>query len=255
MKKILIKALRDTVLKRFPVDSTTLAVEQKQAIAKGTEIYALSYAIADKHVSFISIEDSYLGEWYAFGGHVEVFEDGKLITSDLINLEQLTYIAVNTSGDRIAQLLPNLNLAMQRYQINTPLRIAHFLAQCAHESDGFNTNREYASGADYEGRADLGNTQEGDGVKYVGRGLIQVTGFYNYKDCGDALGIDLISSPERLEDFDLACLSAGWFWDKNNLNAIADQDDIYRITRIVNGGENGMSDRIYYLDLAKEAIA
>ncbi len=173
---------------------------------------------------------------------------------DLLTSDQLSAIAIYTSQDRLNQLLPNLNTTMQRYGITTPLRKAHFLAQTAHESDGFNTNEEYASGADYEGRSDLGNTTAGDGVRFKGRGLIQVTGRSNYAACGQALGVDLINNPQRLADFDLACLSAGWFWNTNQLNDYADNDDVIQITRIINGGLNGLDDRQAYLASAKQVF-
>ncbi len=174
--------------------------------------------------------------------------------SGLITQEQLSAIAPYSQRDRLEKLLPHLNTTMQRYAITTPLRKAHFLAQVGHESDGFNTNEEYASGADYEERQDLGNIQSGDGVRFKGRGLIQVTGRTNYADCGRALGVDLINSPQRLGDFDLACLSAGWYWDTRELNNQADRDDILTITKIINGGTNGLADRQSYLARAKRVL-
>jgi len=174
--------------------------------------------------------------------------------SSLITQEQLIAIAPYSKRDRLTQLLPHLNTTMQRYNITTPLRKAHFIAQTAHESDAFNTNEEYASGADYEGRRDLGNTKAGDGVKFKGRGLIQVTGRSNYAACGQALGLDLISNPQRLGEYDLACLSAGWFWDKMRLNGDADADDVMTITRLINGGTNGLADRQSYLARAKRVF-
>jgi putative chitinase len=175
-------------------------------------------------------------------------------TSGFITQDQLSVIAPYSRRDRLEKLLPHLNTTMQRYAITTPIRIAHFLAQLGHESDGFNTNEEYASGADYEGRRDLGNTQAGDGVRFKGRGLIQVTGRANYADCGRALGVDLIKNPQRLGDFDLACLSAGWYWDTRKLNNHADRDDILTITKIINGGTNGLADRQSYLARAKRVF-
>jgi putative chitinase len=163
-------------------------------------------------------------------------------------------IAPYVRRDRLEKLLPHLNTTLERYNITTPLRKAHFLAQVGHESDGFNTNEEYASGAAYEWRRDLGNTQAGDGVRFKGRGLIQVTGRANYEECGRALGVDLIRNPQRLGDDDLACLSAGWFWSTRNLNPHADRDDVVRITRIINGGENGLADRRNYLARAKRVF-
>jgi len=175
-------------------------------------------------------------------------------TSRLITQEQLIAIAPYSKRDRLTLLLPHLNTTMQRYNITTPLRKAHFIAQIAHESDAFNTNEEYASGAAYEGRRDLGNTKVGDGVKFKGRGLIQVTGRSNYAACGQALGVDLISNPQRLAEYDLACFSAGWFWDKMRLNGDADVDDVMTITRLINGGTNGLADRQSYLARAKRVF-
>lgn len=172
----------------------------------------------------------------------------------LITPAQLIAIAPYCRRDRLEKLLPHLNTTMQRYAITTPLRQAHFLAQVGHESDGFNTNEEYASGADYEGRGDLGNTRAGDGVRFKGRGLIQVTGRANYADCGRALAVDLINNPQRLGDFDLACLSAGWYWDTRKLNNHADRDDVLTITKIINGGTNGLADRESYLARAKRVL-
>ncbi len=176
------------------------------------------------------------------------------VASVLISLDQLIAIAPRSDRDRLAQLLPHLNTTMQRYGIITPLRIAHFLAQTAHESDGFNTNEEYASGEDYEGVRDLGNTVSGDGVRFKGRGLIQVTGRFNYGECGKALGVDLINNPQRLADFDLACLSAGWYWDTRSLNGDADNDDVETVTYLINGGDNGLKDRKDYLARAKQVF-
>lgn len=176
------------------------------------------------------------------------------ISSFLITQAQLIAIAPYVNSSRLANLLPHLNTTMQRYDITTPLRKAHFLAQTAHESDGFNTNEEYASGADYEWRTDLGNTRVGDGVRFKGRGLIQVTGRSNYAECGRALGVDLINNPQLLANFDLACLSAGWFWGKSRLNGDADRDDVLTITRIINGGTNGLADRRSYLARAKRVL-
>ena len=175
-------------------------------------------------------------------------------TSRLITQEQLIAIAPYSKQSRLAQLISPLNTTMQRYNITTPLRKAHFIAQIAHESDAFNTNEEYASGAAYEGRKDLGNTKTGDGVKFKGRGLIQVTGRSNYAACGQALGVDLISNPQRLAEYDLACLSAGWFWDKMRLNGDADVDDVMTITRLINGGTNGLADRQSYLARARRVF-
>ena len=178
----------------------------------------------------------------------------------LISAEQLFAIATSCPKQRIIELLPYLNEAMVKYDITSKARIAHFVAQVAHESDDLNTNEEYADGSDYEERGDLGNTQSGDGVRFKGRGLIQVTGRANYAECGQALSVDFVGSPEKLATNEYAALSAGWYWDKNSLNKIADdlnlssEETCTQITRIVNGGENGLDQRLGYLNRALSAL-
>lgn len=139
--------------------------------------------------------------------------------------------------------------------LSTPRRIAHFLAQIAHESDGFHTTVEYASGAAYEGRKDLGNTRPGDGVRFKGRGLIQVTGRANYATYGDAIGQDIVNFPDQAAKFPAAALTAAHYWKKRSLNADADADDIVHATKKINGGRNGLAQRAAYLKAAKRALA
>jgi putative chitinase len=145
---------------------------------------------------------------------------------------------------RAVRWIEPLTKAMQRYQINTVARQAAFLAQIGHESGRLFYVREIASGAAYEGRKDLGNTAPGDGRKYKGRGLIQITGRNNYTLCGNALGLDLVTNPELLEVPHNAAMSAAWFWFNNKLNDLADKGDFKKITRRINGGYNGLADRI-----------
>jgi predicted chitinase len=245
--------IKDTFLKRSAANSTDLREDQKIFVASGFELEISSYTIEGSHCLFESSDSKYLGKGYAFLEHIEV-SGNKLPTPNQLLLlckDSLFAFATQTPASRLNSLLQPINSTLAKYQINTPLRICHFLAQIAHESDGFNTNEEYASGEDYEWRTDLGNTQEGDGVRFKGRGLIQVTGRANYFDCGKALGVDLIDNPERLADFDLACLSAGWYWQKHKLNSCADADEIERITKIINGGYNGLDDRQAYFDRAR----
>lgn len=151
--------------------------------------------------------------------------------------------------------------AMERFQINTLARQAAFLAQLGHESGRLIYVREIWNPAQcpwqgrYEGRADLGNTQPGDGAKFKGRGLIQITGRANYRDCGKALGLDLEASPALLEQSDNASLSAGWFWSTHGCNELADAGQFEKITRRINGGLNGQADRLALWDFAKRALA
>ncbi|MBD2149463.1 glycoside hydrolase family 19 protein [Pseudanabaena sp. FACHB-1277] len=171
-----------------------------------------------------------------------------------VTFEQLCSIVHHAQPSRLKKLQPWLNQAMSRYEINTRLRQAHFIAQVAYESGDFNYLEELEDGADYEGRDDLGNTTAGDGAKFKGRGLFQITGRYNYTQVGNALGVDLISNPERLADHDLACLSAAWLWSANQLNEFADKDDIQLISSRANSGFNGLDARISYLNRAKQVF-
>ena len=159
----------------------------------------------------------------------------------------------------INRALKPLNDTLVRFNVNTPLRIAHFIAQVAHESGAFQYLKEIASGAAYDtGRlaARLGNTPEadGDGQKYKGRGYIQLTGTSNYRLFDEFTGRkhDLMNHPERVEQPDLAMLAAGWYWSRNDLNSLADRDDLLSITKRINGGTNGLDDRIrYFLNAEK----
>jgi len=168
--------------------------------------------------------------------------------------------------------LEPLNETFEKYEINTPNRQACFIGQCMHESGGFKLlrenlnysakglvatwpsrfpNLEYA--AEYERKPEriankvysgrMGNTEEGDGAKYIGRGLIQLTGKDNYKAVTEALGTDLLANPQLLEQPRYAALSAGWFWNKKGLNALADANDIETMTKRINGGLIGLDDR------------
>lgn len=147
--------------------------------------------------------------------------------------------------------------ACNEWSINTPARQAAFLAQVGHESGCFAYVRELAGGKQYEGRMDLGNTEPGDGQRFMGRGLIQITGRTNYARCSLALFSDtrLLDHPELLEQPILATRSAGWFWKTHGLNEVADAGDFLRITRIINGGTNGLQDRQKLYARALQAMA
>ena len=176
-----------------------------------------------------------------------------------------------------------LNNAFTKYQINTPKRQACFLGQCMHESGGFKFMREnlnYSAKAlmatwpsrfpdadtatqfernpekiankVYGGR--MGNTEDGDGRKYIGRGLIQLTGKDNYKAASDALGEDLVANPQLVEEPRFAALTAGWFWNKKGLNALADAMDVETMTKRINGGSIGIDDRKAKINMALNAL-
>lgn len=156
---------------------------------------------------------------------------------------------------RAAGFLAPLNAAMVEFGITTPARQASFLAQVGHESGQFRYVSELASGRAYEGRADLGNTQPGDGMRFKGRGLLQVTGRSNYAACSKALGLDLLAKPELLEQTVNACRSAGWFWQTKGLNALADAGDQEKVTRRINGGVNGLAERLALFAVAQRVLA
>ncbi|MCF6762853.1 glycoside hydrolase family 19 protein, partial [Pseudomonas fragi] len=143
--------------------------------------------------------------------------------------------------------VPVLNAAMGHYQIVGAKRVAAFIAQIGHESGQLKYVKEIwgptAAQARYEGRKDLGNTVAGDGAKYRGRGLIQITGRANYMACGEGLGLDLIKQPELLEKPQHACMSAAWFWATKGLSTLADAGQFDKITQRINGGQNGAADR------------
>ena len=163
-----------------------------------------------------------------------------------ITAQQLLQILPN-AGQLAGFFVPVLNTAMNRYQIVGPKRIAAFIAQIGHESGQLKYVKEIwgptAAQAKYEGRKDLGNTLAGDGSKYRGRGLIQITGRANYMACSEALGLDLIKKPELLEKPQHACMSAAWFWATKGLSTLADAGQFDKITQRINGGQNGATDR------------
>lgn len=170
------------------------------------------------------------------------------------NRINLKGIMCSASFEVIDRYFKHLETTMLMRSINTPLRQAHFLAQLGHESGAFRYTEEIASGSDYEGSKKLGNTEKGDGVRFKGRGLIQITGRSNYKAYGDSIGQDLTVDgnwTKLATDPYLAVDCAGWFWETHNLNDLADQDDVIKVTKVINGGDNGLEDRKAYLARAK----
>jgi predicted chitinase len=171
-----------------------------------------------------------------------------------VTLAQLRQIMPNLPQAKAEQYLPHLNRAMAEANINTPKRQAAFIAQLAHESAEFRYMEEIASGAAYEGRRDLGNTQPGDGKRFKGRGPIQLTGRANYTAAGRALGLDLVNNPKRAADPDVGFRTAAWFWNTRNLNTYADSGNFREVTRRINGGYNGMADRQQYYNRALRVL-
>ncbi|MGX1127297.1 glycoside hydrolase family 19 protein [Pseudomonas sp. HLS-6 TE3448] len=176
-----------------------------------------------------------------------------------VTLKQLQHILPN-AGLQAGVFLPVLNAAMVKWDIVTPLRKRAFLAQVGHESGQLRYVRELG-GEQYLSKYDtgrLGNTPEadGDGQRYRDRGLIRVTGHDNYKRCCEALGLDLLARPEQLERPEHAADSAGWFWHQAGLNSLADKGPsaFEVITRRINGGLNGLDDRLAIYKRAEQVL-
>lgn len=172
----------------------------------------------------------------------------------MISTTQLRAAMPYAKLDRVAAFIQPINDVCDEFVITTPARQAAFLAQIAHESGSLQYTLELASGDDYEGREDLGNRQPGDGRRYKGRGLIQVTGRSNYAACGSALMLDLIGHPELLEEPIGATRSAAWFWQSKGLNRLADEDKFGSITKLINGGYRGLDDRLWHWLRARKAL-
>lgn len=183
-------------------------------------------------------------------------------------MKELTLTQLRTAmpGARLADVqkfLKPINDTMAKYMINTPLRQAHFLCQIAWESGQLRYTEEIASGAAYDTGAKakaLGNTPEkdGDGQRYKGRGLIQITGRTNYKKYGAYIGKDMENLQQKnwllLKEPTLAADSAGWFWLTHGLNTKADRDEHTNITKIINGSTITAPKRLPYLRFAKQAV-
>jgi putative chitinase len=171
-----------------------------------------------------------------------------------LTAETLLGIMIHAAAGRVEAFVHPLAERMTARGIDTPRRRAHFLAQVGHESGELRYTEEIASGDAYEGRRDLGNTEAGDGRRFKGRGLIQLTGRANYRAFGDAIGIDLLSGDEgqRVATVPgLAVEVACWFWQARGLNPLADADDAHAVTRRINGGLNGLADRLRQLERAR----
>lgn len=170
------------------------------------------------------------------------------------SLHKLEGMFVDASAATVAKFFGALLAGMTAGAVDTPLRQAHFLAQLGHESGQLRYTEELASGTAYEGRKNLGNTQPGDGVRFKGRGLIQLTGRANYTAFGKFMGQDFLTgdNPRKLsQDPALAVGVAVWFWNTHHMNAMADADDVLACTKCVNGGTRGLDDRTAMLARAK----
>ena len=172
-----------------------------------------------------------------------------------LTLEQLQAIMPKLPAAKASAYLRELNAAMREREITSPERMAAFLAQLALESGELRYMEELASGEAYEGRANLGNTQPGDGVRYKGRGPIQLTGRANYRTAGTALGLDLEGNPTLAARPHVGFRVAAWYWHSRGLNSLADTGNFREITRRINGGFNGLAEREAYWARAKAVLS
>jgi len=203
----------------------------------------------------------------------------------MITDQQLRECLPLATDQAIADFAPAIAAAMEEFEINNAARAAGFIAQCGHESgnlkyvkenlnysaqglmktfpkyfNNFNAeqygrNPEMIANRVYANRMGNGPEESGDGWAFRGRGLIQLTGRNNYKFCGEALGYDLQSDPTYLETPEGAARSAGWFWKKNGLNAVADNRDILKMTKIINGGTIGLEERKHHFEHALSVLS
>lgn len=156
----------------------------------------------------------------------------------------------------------SIHAALDEFEIEGPVRTAAFIAQTAHETLGFALTRELWGPTPtqrlYElpssKARSLGNVSPGDGKRFRGRGLIQITGRANYRACGEALGVDFIANPEWLERDEWAARSAAWWWREHGCNALADSGNFIALTRCINGGINGLADRQRRWEIAKAVL-
>lgn len=183
----------------------------------------------------------------------------------MITFEELVFIYPFTPKTKLAKCYDPLCDAMEEFEIDNPYRIAFFLAQVGHESAGFRYFEELASGSAYDRRSDLGNTHpeavriatkngSTPGKWWKGHGPIQITGYFNHRECGKALELDLLNAPTLIATPENGFRSAGWFWDTNNLNELADDGNFVLVTKRINGGLNGFKDRKDYLARAEEVL-
>jgi predicted chitinase len=191
-----------------------------------------------------------------YGVTVDQVQEARAADAETIGLtlDQLRALATRLTADRAAELLGPLNASAIEAEINTRLRLAAYLSQLLLESGEFRYMEEIADGSAYEGRADLGNTQPGDGKRFKGRGPIQLTGRANYRRAGAALGLDLEGSPQQAATPSVGFRVAGWYWTTKGINEPADRGDLEAVTRKVNGGLNGYDSRARYYARALEVI-
>jgi putative chitinase len=240
-----------TVAKTLPLPSIDLPADKKFGLFADQTHKLKSCVEGGKNHWLVEFRDR-PGKWFVYKEHVEIAWEGILGKSQLLScLPRARMIDIDL-------FLSPLNQTIEQFDLNSNARFCAFLAQIAHESGSLRWKEELASGAAYEGRKDLGNVYPGDGKRYKGRGLIQLTGRNNYAWAGRTLGVDLINQPELAATPVLAARIAGLYWQSRNLNKWADMDNLVgfkQITRRINGGLNGWIDRLAHWEYIKKVIS
>lgn len=257
-----IKIIKPTIAKLTtePRDSKSIVATEKISLKVNSVLKIIKVLNQkNKHIQVViktnltnSIKENTIA--WLFMDHIDI-SDLPNDLFDILSLENLIAIIQNVQRAKLYH--KGLNVTFQEFKINTPQRLSSFLAQVCHESAGFIYAEEIASGHAYEGRKDLGNIVSGDGRRFKGRGLIQLTGRHNYKTCGEALKLDLINFPQKAAEPANAPRIAGWFWNSRNLNKLADQHNISafkQITRRINGGLNGYNDRLNWWHITRKVL-
>jgi predicted chitinase len=240
------KAKVATKLKVRPVDSAQLTKPNEMIdVAIGKTYGFDKFEPAENgHVKVTLAAGS--GVYYAYPPHWEGL--AAAAGAQIVSKAQAEDLFGNSISD---PLLQDLNACLNRYKITTPIRLRHFLSQIAHESGGLIYTEELADGSDYEGRDDLGNVNPGDGPKYKGAGVIQLTGRSNYQDFSKAIADPRVMEGVVYVAAKYPFTSAGFWWDNNEMNALCDGGGgVLEVTRRVNGGTNGLDDRQHYYDKA-----
>ncbi|MFN7215915.1 MULTISPECIES: D-Ala-D-Ala carboxypeptidase family metallohydrolase [unclassified Microcystis] len=263
----IIKATTKTYLKKQPIDSSDLGENEKKEVPVGKEYKVLKYSEEIDGHCLVEL-DYGAGTWYLWSDHWHLpwqksSKDNGL--SPVSASESIQHQGVNLVTRQQAESVygrkmsdkqfNDLNSCLQRFEINTVPRIRHFLSQTAHESGGLRWMEEIASGSAYEGRRDLGNTSPGDGRKYKGAGVIQLTGRHNYQKFADFIKDQKVMQGHSYVAQVYPFTSAGFWWKNNNMNALCDRGGtVKEVTKKVNGGYNGLSDRQRYYDKACQVI-
>lgn len=245
-----IKINLPTIAKRQRIDSKLLTFQEKRNLPANSilECHSIQEGGANHWVvEFVDCQ----GKWFLYKPHcIAIF-------ANLITYHHFQACLPYAKSEDLDLFFRPLNQAFREFEINTLPRLAAFIAQIAHESGSLRYKEEIASGAAYEGRRDLGNIYSGDGRRFKGRGIIQLTGRANYKWASKLLGVDLVSNPSRATEPIISSRIACLYWTSRNLNKYADWNNekgFREITRRINGGYNGWGDRLKHWEIAKKAL-